>query len=91
MTKMIPSLVEPGFYYEKMGQKGWLRLVVGFDNAHAVYADFVGIGACYPENLGRWAAARYDANEALQRFPDEVRKIHQVLKQHGLLGHSDSS
>jgi hypothetical protein len=38
--EMKSSEIRPGFYYEKQGHPGWLRLLLGIRDGYAVYVSF---------------------------------------------------
>ncbi len=52
-----PSLIEPGFYYEKGNNPAWLRRVVDFrgHEGRVRYVDFTGVGQCDISSLSGWA------------------------------------
>jgi hypothetical protein len=75
-----PSLLKPGFYYEKQGRRGWLRRYVFFHNGFAVWADFCGTGACGLDSFARWASHCLTEAEAREQFPEEVAKIDAILR-----------
>jgi hypothetical protein len=79
---MKPSEIRPGFYYEKQGHPGWLRLFLGIRDGYAAYVDFTGYGQCRLDNLARWASRGHTPWEATERFPEEVTRITAIRDQH---------
>ena len=80
--QMKSSEIRPGFYYEKQGHPGWLRLFLGIRDGYAVYVDFTGYGQCRLDNLARWASRGHTPWEATERFPEEVTRITAIRDQH---------
>jgi len=80
--QMKSSEIRPGFYYEKQGHPGWLRLFLGIRDGYAVYVDFTGYGQCRLDNLARWASRGHTPWEATERSPEEVTRITAIRDQH---------
>ena len=74
------SQVEQGFYYEKTGTPGWLRLIVRRHGDEVIYADFTGLSQCWASTIARWAGVKYTQIEATTLFPKEVADIARHLE-----------
>ncbi|RXG89548.1 hypothetical protein [Bradyrhizobium zhanjiangense] len=79
-TAVKASQVEQGFYYEKTGTPGWLRLIVHRHGDEVAYADFTGLSKCWVATIARWAGAQYTQAEAARLFPKEVADITRHLE-----------
>lgn len=69
------SQVEQGFYCEKTGTPGWLRLIVRRHGDEVAYADFTGLSQCWASTVARWAGAKYTQIEAARLLPQGVVDI----------------
>ena len=78
---ITPRLVQPGMYLEKKNVEGWLRMVLTVEGDYCTWVDRVGFsqGDVFTSTVTRWAKAAYTEEEARTIFPDECRKIDEVI------------
>lgn len=78
MTNPLEALqVEQGFYYEKTGTPGWLRLIV---HRHGDKVVYTGLSQCWASTVARWAGAKYTQIDAARLFPKEAADIARHLE-----------